>query len=298
MKKAVVTPLLKKKSSLNPESHSSYRPVSNLSFLYNVIERVVASRIRLHMQERNLYEPLQSAYRQHHGTETALLKVQNDILRALDEHNGVFLVLLDLSAAFDTIDHGILTNRLQTDVGISGTALDWIKSYLTDRYQAVRISTSTSTHTLLQYGVPQGSVLGPKMFSMPHLLLSTQEIAGQTSAGTERCSQDSYDAPFDHITPNFDTLHWLRVHERIILKTLLFVWKCLHTEDPMYLRDMIVPYEPGRELRSNQSYRLHVPRSRQKFCGDRAFSVAGPTLWNQLPLTVKTRTKKTVSKTV
>ena len=89
-----------------------YRPVSNLPFLSKVIERVVASEITNHMDTHDLMEPLQSAYRRGHSTETALTYVTNDILSALDSKKSVFLILLDLSAAFDTVDHEILLQCL------------------------------------------------------------------------------------------------------------------------------------------------------------------------------------------
>ena len=99
-----------------------------------------------HLKENDLYEIFQSAYRQLHSTETALLRVPNDLLQAVDSEGGAILVLLALSAAFDTIDHQ--------------------KSYLQDRTQTVQIRSSTSEHVTLKYGVPQGSVLGPILFTM------------------------------------------------------------------------------------------------------------------------------------
>ena len=107
MKQALVTPLLKK-DDLDPEVLKNYRPVSNLSFLSKVLERVVAARLTNYMTINQLHEPMQSAYRACHSTETALVRVQNDILRTLDQGGAAILVLLDLSAAFDTIDHSIL----------------------------------------------------------------------------------------------------------------------------------------------------------------------------------------------
>lgn len=99
-----------------------------------------------------------------HSTETALLKVADDILHALDDGFAVAHTLLDLSSAFDTIDHGILLKRLQHHFGIKDAALAWIRSYLADRHQSVIISNRISDPKLLQYGVPQGSVLGPLLF--------------------------------------------------------------------------------------------------------------------------------------
>ena len=105
MKEALVT-LLLKKASLDPEVLKNYRPVSNLSFVSKIIEKVVATHLNEHFRI-NLMEDIQSAYRQFHSTETALLCVKNDILIARDQTKMVSLVLLDLSAAFDTIDHNI-----------------------------------------------------------------------------------------------------------------------------------------------------------------------------------------------
>ena len=108
----------------------------------------------------------QSAYIEHHSTETALLKVKNDLCRSVDDHGAAVLVLLDLSAAFDTIDHGILLRRLEERFGITGAALSWISSYLSDRKEVVRIGQSLSQERQLCYGVPQGSVLGPLLFTL------------------------------------------------------------------------------------------------------------------------------------
>ena len=113
---------------------------------------------------------LQSAYRRFHSTETALLRVFNDILSAIDNKQGVVLVMLDMSAAFDTIDHELLlqrpVQRLQPRHGIYGTVLNWLRSYLSNRTQLVRIQEVDSSDKILLYGVPQGSVLGPLLFTL------------------------------------------------------------------------------------------------------------------------------------
>jgi hypothetical protein len=96
---------------------------------------------------------------------TALLRVQNDILHSLNCSKGVILCLLDLSAAFDTISHDILLSRLQNTFSIQGSALDWFRSYLEDRYQAVSVNGVSSKPKLLSFGIPQGSVSGPQDFS-------------------------------------------------------------------------------------------------------------------------------------
>ena len=116
---------------------------------------------------------MQSARRKFHSTETALLKASNDILGALDQGSAVILVMLDLSSAFDTIDHGTMLHRLETDFGINGKALAWFHSYLEDRCQIVCIEGQYSTPSWLTCGVRQGSVLGPK-----ELTLYTKHIGG------------------------------------------------------------------------------------------------------------------------
>ena len=109
---------------------------------------------------------LQFAYRPFHSTETALLHLCSDILLALNSRQEVVLVLLDLSSAFDTIDHDVLLGRLRSRYGIKGTALNWFRSYLTNRTQSVRIGDSSSSNRILKYGVPQSSVLGPLLLSL------------------------------------------------------------------------------------------------------------------------------------
>ena len=130
-KSALVKPLLKK-MSLDPDDLKNYRPVSNLSFLSKVLETIVLSQLNEHLNHNNLLSPLQSAYRPNHSTETALLRIVNDFLTAMDNNKICILTLLDLSAAFDTIDHQILFTRLQHSFGISGPTLSWFSSYLSN----------------------------------------------------------------------------------------------------------------------------------------------------------------------
>ena len=165
LKKAVVTPLLKK-PSLDQEEMKNYRPVSNLSYVSKLIERVVLVRLQEYTNGNNLIEKLQSAYRSNHSPETALLRVYNDLLMAVDSGREAVLTLLDLSAAFDTIDHSLLLRRLEGRFGLSSTVLSWFASYLADRSQAISVQHQVSSPVSLTYGVPQGSVLGPVLFVM------------------------------------------------------------------------------------------------------------------------------------
>ena len=143
---------------------SNYRPISNLAFLSKVIERSVCFQIVDHLKSNGLYEKFQSAYTEGRSCETALIRVQNDIRMAMDKQEVTFLILLDMSAAFDTVSHDILIERLSVYCGIRGKALDWIISYLTGRRQAVNINGTLSDELPLECGVPQGSVSGPLFF--------------------------------------------------------------------------------------------------------------------------------------
>ena len=127
-----------KKPSLDKNLLKNYRPISNLPFLSKILEKVVLHKLLSHLQANNLSNPFQSAYRAGHSTETILLRVVNDILSALDNDNISILLLLDLSAAFDTIDHQILLSRFYSLFGIKSTALKWFKSYLSDRCQLLK----------------------------------------------------------------------------------------------------------------------------------------------------------------
>ena len=120
-KQALVRPFLKK-PSLDQNMLKNYRPVSNLSFLSKLLERVVLLQLTDHVSRNDLLERNQSAYRQNHSTETALLHITNCLLESIDQGRVSILSLLDLSAAFDTIDHNILLERLHTTFGISGSA--------------------------------------------------------------------------------------------------------------------------------------------------------------------------------
>ena len=200
-KMAYVTPP-QKKPSLDRNILKNYRPVSNLSFISKLIEKVVAKQLNEFISHEGLLNVNQSAYKSSHSTETALLKIQNeffydkilkirstlqsskpslvtrpnptkntlkiqnDIALSVDSGKAVALTLLDLSAAFDTIDHSLLYDCLHDWFGLDGTVLSWIKSYLSNRKQKIKIGDSFSEAVILPFGVPQGSVLGPLLFTL------------------------------------------------------------------------------------------------------------------------------------
>ncbi len=164
-KNAIVTPLLKK-PDLDKNVLNNYRPVSGLNFVSKVTERVVSKQIKSHIYTNNLDNIHQSAYKAGHSTETILLKIKNDIHLNLAQNRPTALILLDLSAAFDTIDHSLLISRLKSVFGFHGTVLKWFVSYLSGRSQIIKAGDAVSSPTALEFGVPQGSVLGPLLFTL------------------------------------------------------------------------------------------------------------------------------------
>lgn len=425
---------------------SNYRPVSNLPFLSKMLERVVLEQLKEHCTTHRLQDPYQSAYRVNHSTETALVKIFDDLLTTMDTQQVSILTLLDLSAAFDTVNHRILLQRLHHLYGIQGTENQWFESYLSHRKQSVKIGRSESNARTLGTGVPQGSGLGPweytaytrelgalilalailyhlfaddtqlqksmnpnSIASQMHakaavetclreiskwmnanklklncdkteviLIGTTQQLAkvtfnslsvngedvpvkttvknlgvlidtdlrmkSQVAAVVSACyrnlhmlrkmkhhlNKDSlhvlvqafvisrldyanalyYGIPeylllklqrvqnmaarlicgidyTDHITPTLMALHWLPIEQRIVYKICVLTFKCLHDTGPEYLRDILRWNTSTRTLRSTNNRTLHIPRSNNKYAGDRSFRVSAPRLWNTLPLYIR-----------
>ena len=136
-----------------------------MPFLAKQIEKAVSDQFTQHIENNSLSEPLQSAYKKHHSTETALVKIMNDILVTLDNRNIVMAGLLDLSAAFDTVDYEVFFSKLSESYAIDGKVMAWFRSYLSHRSQVVSISGCSSDPVMMECGMPQGSIMGPKVYN-------------------------------------------------------------------------------------------------------------------------------------
>lgn len=162
-KTAIVRPLLKKAGL--ELILSNYRPVSNLNFLSKLLEKIALEQFLEHCGKYDLFPNYQSAYRKFYSCETALIKLSNDILWNMDNQQVTSLAAIDLSAAFDTVDHSVLINVMSTNFGISGKCLHWFSSYLSPRDLKVNVNREYSSSKDLTFSVPQGSVAGPTLYS-------------------------------------------------------------------------------------------------------------------------------------
>ena len=164
MKSSVIDPTIKK-AGLDIDVNNNYRPVNNLRFFSKLVERVAKIRKDEHMTLNALHTPEEFGYKKNHNTETMMLGLTDEVLRGFDENQATIVIFLDLSAAFDTIDPEKLLQIMKDELGITGVALEWFRSFLTGRTQRVKINNEYSDSVKVPCGTPQGSVLGPPLFN-------------------------------------------------------------------------------------------------------------------------------------
>ena len=201
-KSTIIRPILKKRN-LDSECLNNYRPISHLSLFSKAFDKIALSQLLLHLESNKLLNTFQSGYKANHSTETALLRVTEDLLTCFDENEVVISAFLDLSSAFDTVDIPILLSRLQHSFGLSQSALSWFQSYLNDRQQRVLINGTLSQPRQLKYGVPQGSVLGPILFT---LYISPISKIIQAHGLSHHCYSDDTQVYGISTTSNIDDL--------------------------------------------------------------------------------------------
>ena len=169
LKSARVVPLFKKNDKTEV---GNYRPVSILSIISKVFERVVYDQVESYLDQKKLLYKFQSGFRSRFSTDTCLIHLTDFIKFQMDKGHYVGMVLLDLQKAFDTVDHNILLMKLEA-IGLNEDVIRWFRSYLTDHQRLVDVSGTLSSSAEIKCGVPQGSILGPLLF-----LINVNDMSG------------------------------------------------------------------------------------------------------------------------
>ena len=162
-KTSIVKPLLKKVGL--DLIFKNYRPVSNLKFLAKLVEKCMLLQFNEHCSLNSLLPSYQSAYRKFFSCETSLLKLADNLLNEMENQRVSALVVMDLSAAFNTVDHNILLDVLSNQYGIEGKVLKWFDTYLRPHFCQVDINGARSSIQSLDFSVPQGSCAGPMLYT-------------------------------------------------------------------------------------------------------------------------------------
>ena len=203
VKKSVIDPLLKN-TTLDHELYKSYRPITNLVFFSKLIERVVLRRLNTHISTNALHNDTQFAYKKYHSIETMAIGLVDELLKEFDSNKCTVVLFFDLSAAFDTLDINLLLTILQVEIGVDDSALAWIQSFLSNRMQTVRIEDAFSDSLSVLFGVPQGSVLGPFLFTV--YVRSQQEVFRNCRFKSSSFADDSNGRKSFAITFQYDNL--------------------------------------------------------------------------------------------
>jgi Reverse transcriptase (RNA-dependent DNA polymerase)/Endonuclease-reverse transcriptase len=203
LKLGCITPILKK-PGLDDEDPKNYRPITILGTASKILEKLALEQLKPHITGSANFSSRQSAYRSAHSTETALLKITSDIRCNMERSAPSCLLSLDISAAFDVLDHQTLLKRAEDVFGLSGPVLAWLSSFLSDRQCFVSIGTDrpVSNKCLLATGVPQGSTLGPILFAM--FVSPLGDVVAQNNAEYHQYADDTQ--LYMRLSPSLDNL--------------------------------------------------------------------------------------------
>ena len=218
-KKAIIRPLIK--SSKLHREFKNCQPISNLSFISKSIEKAALLQLSTFFEDQNLQPTYQSAYHKHHSTEMGVLNICDEILENAEHNKLTAMVCLDLSAAFDTVNHSILKSVMEHYFGLKDTTLKWLSSYITNRQFSVKIGGSFLHAHTINFSVPQGSILDPVLFSC--YVSTLPEVTKQNSDSIILSYAD--DHAFTHAFTQKDTLVKQIVEEKV---NRIKNWMCMN----------------------------------------------------------------------
>ena len=262
-----------------------HRPISLLSVLSKILEKVVCVQLTYYLESNSLLSPSQYAYRSHHSTEDAGIDAVERLISNTDRGLVSSVTAIDLSKAFDGVDHDAFLNKLPW-CGI--TDVSWFSGYLSNRTQTVRGGGTTLPVTC---GVPQGSIIGPIKDQMQNTIKDQNKdqmqklqklinFSARIVAGVKK---------HENITPTLNSLDWLRIDALVARRDAIKVWKLLRVDGvASNVRELLVLWSAvsARETRDSEGGDLHL-RRRRLTSSQRAFSYRGAAAWNALPRSVR-----------
>ena len=258
----------------DPTKLDNYRPISKLSVIAKILESIVSEQLKEFLVDKNILSMFQSGFRKNHSMITATMKVLNDITCTLDSRKSCAAIFIDLTKAFDTVNHDILLSHLDS-ISLSEPAIDWIRNYLNNRCQRVQIKGYLSDELIVETGVPQGSILGPLLFTIYINNLSDNQSDASIHLYADDtiiyCSASSIDRCISKLQEAFEIVQRNLLSLKLVLndrKTKYMIFskkhKCGSSPPPLYTLqgrsiELVSSYKYlGFVLEEDLSFKLHV----------------------------------------